>query len=147
MRIFLQSKNCKITLKVICDQIKITCSKSDLRSDQDHDLEHHKKVITNQIVISDHSIIRSLNFLNTCVWITYEIFKRFAKHTFHTYILSNIFFTSNFLKKSEICKKSLWIFPNFSLEMGKIVIWNFQSLSDQDHKKSDLQSDQITIWN
>ena len=65
------SKNCKITLKVICDQIKITCSKSDLRSDQDHDLEHHKKVIANQIVISDHSIIRSLNFLNTWVWITY----------------------------------------------------------------------------
>ena len=90
------AKNCKITLKVICDQIKITCSKSDLRSDQDHDLEHHKKVITNQIVISDHSIIRSLNFLNTWVWITNEIFKKFAKHTFHTYTLSNIFFTSNF---------------------------------------------------
>ena len=71
-------------------------SKSDLRSDQDHDLEHHKKVITNQIVISDHSIIRSLNFLNTWVWITNEIFKKFAKHTFHTYTLSNIFFTSNF---------------------------------------------------
>ena len=71
------SKNCKITLKVICDQIKITCSKSDLRSDQDHNLEHHKKVIANQIVISDHLIIRSLNFLNIRVWITYEFFKNF----------------------------------------------------------------------
>ena len=49
-----RAKNCKITLKVICDQIKITCSKSDLRSDQDHDLEHHNKVIGDQIVISDH---------------------------------------------------------------------------------------------
>ena len=155
------SKNCKITLKVIWDQIKITCSKSDLRSDQDHDLEHHKKVITNQIVISDHSIIRSLNFLNTWVWITNEIFKKFAKHTFHTYTLSNIFFTSNFLKKLEICKKSLWIFPNFY----KIFTWSgensdlkfpitFRSRSqkkwsmirsDHDLKlgpKSDLRSDQ-----
>jgi len=36
-------KNCKITLKMICNQIKITCSKCDLRSDQDHDLEYCKK--------------------------------------------------------------------------------------------------------
>ena len=46
------AKNCKITLKVICDQIKITCSKSDLRSDQDHDLEYCKKVICNKITWS-----------------------------------------------------------------------------------------------
>ena len=46
------SKNCKITLKVICDQIKITCSKSDLRSDQDHDLEYCKKVICYKITWS-----------------------------------------------------------------------------------------------
>ena len=44
-------KNCKITLKVIGD----TYSKSDLRSDQDHDLEHYNKVIGNQIVISDQT--------------------------------------------------------------------------------------------
>ena len=47
-------KNCKITLKVIGDQITITCSKSDLKSDQDHNLEYRNKVIGNQIVISDH---------------------------------------------------------------------------------------------
>ena len=45
-------KNCKITLKVICDQIKITCSKSDLRSDQNHDLEYCKKVIFDKITWS-----------------------------------------------------------------------------------------------
>ena len=42
---FPKPKNCKITLKVIGNQITITCSKSDLNSDQDQDLEYHNKVI------------------------------------------------------------------------------------------------------
>ena len=50
------SENCTITLIVIGDQIPITWSKSDWRSDQDHDREHCKKVIGDQIVIGDHSI-------------------------------------------------------------------------------------------
>ena len=54
------TKNCTITLNVIGDQIPITWSKSDWRSDQDHDREHYNKVIGDQIMIAliaDHSII------------------------------------------------------------------------------------------
>ena len=90
-----------------------------------------------------------------------KFLKKNAKHTFHTYTLSNIFFTSNFLKKLEICKKSLWIFPNlykFFSRGGENSDLNFSITfrsrsqkkwstirSDHDLKlgpKSDLRSDQ-----
>ena len=62
-----------------------------------------------------------------------------------------IFFSLAIFKKNlKFAKNHCEFFQisiNFSLEVGKIVIWNFRSLSDQDHKKSDLQSDQIMIWN
>ena len=45
-------ENCTITFFPIGDQFTITWSKSDLRSDQDHDLEYCNKVIGDQITWS-----------------------------------------------------------------------------------------------
>ena len=47
-----QTENCTITFFPIGDQFTITWSKSDLRSDQDHDLEYCNKVIGDQITWS-----------------------------------------------------------------------------------------------
>ena len=52
----IKTENCTITFFPIGDQFTITWSKSDLRSDQDHDREYCNKVIGDQIVIADHSI-------------------------------------------------------------------------------------------
>ena len=50
-----------------------------------------------------------------------------------------IFFSLAIFKKNLKFAKNhcefFQISTNFSLEVGKIVIWNFRSLSDQDHKK------------
>ena len=66
----LRSENWPITFFVIGDQIKITWSKSDLRSDQDHDLEFPKIVIRDKIAIADHFLGRSFwNFFWQFFWI------------------------------------------------------------------------------
>ena len=50
--IYVYAENCTITFFPIGDQFTITWSKSDLRSDQDHDLEYCNKVIGDQITWS-----------------------------------------------------------------------------------------------
>ena len=67
---FPDPENCKITFFLIGDQFTITWSKSDLRSDQDHDLEFPKIVIRDKIAIADHFLGRSFwNFFWQFFWI------------------------------------------------------------------------------
>ena len=77
-----QAKYWPITFFAICDHIKITCSKSDLRSDQDHDLEFSQKVITDKIAILDHFLSRSL-------WI---FLPQFSEHRFRFNIVMCVLF-------------------------------------------------------
>ena len=70
-----------ITFFAICDHIKITCSKSDLRSDQDHDLEFSQKVIGDKIAILDH-------FLSQSLWI---FLPQFSEHRFRFNIVVSLF--------------------------------------------------------
>ena len=82
---FLGPKYWPITFFEICDHIKITCSKSDLRSDQDHDLEFSQKVIGDKIAILDH-------FLSQSLWI---FLPQFSEHRFRFNIVVWVLFPNN----------------------------------------------------
>ena len=108
-------KNCKISLKVICDQIKITCSKSDLRLDQDHDLEFSQKVIGDKIVILDHFLGRSL-------WI---FFPQFSELRFGFNIVVWVLFLNN---SSFLCIFQVRIFDLRLLIKDSNFYWPCQAL-------------------
>ena len=105
-----------ITFFAICDHIKITCSKSDLRSDQDHDLEFSQKVIGDKIVILDHFLGRSL-------WI---FFPQFSELRFGFNIVVWVLFPNN---SSFLCIFQVRIFDLRLLIKDSNFYWLCQVLS------------------
>ena len=105
-----------ITFFAICDHIKITCSKSDLRSDQDHDLEFSQKVISDKIVISDH-------FLSQSLWI---FLPQFSEHRFRFNIVVWVLFPNN---SSFLCIFQVRIFDLRLLIKDSNFYWLCQVLS------------------
>ena len=105
-----------ITFFAICDHIKITCSKSDLRSDQDHDLEFSQKVIGDKIVILDHFLGRSL-------WI---FFPQFSELRFGFNIVVWVLFLNN---SSFLCIFQVRIFDLRLLIKDSNFYWLCQVLS------------------
>ena len=110
------SKYWPITFFAICDHIKITCSKSDLRSDQDHDLEFSQKVIGDKIVILDHFLGRSL-------WI---FFPQFSELRFGFNIVVWVLFLNN---SSFLCIFQVRIFDLRLLIKDSNFYWLCQVLS------------------
>ena len=101
---------------MIFDHIKITCSKSDLRSDQDHDLEFSQKVIGDKIVILDHFLGRSL-------WI---FFPQFSELRFGFNIVVWVLFLNN---SSFLCIFQVKIFDLRLLIKDSNFYWLCQVLS------------------
>ena len=101
---------------MIFDHIKITCSKSDLRSDQDHDLEFSQKVIGDKIVILDHFLGRSL-------WI---FFPQFSELRFGFNIVVWVLFPNN---SSFLCIFQVRIFDLRLLIKDSNFYWLCQVLS------------------
>ena len=101
---------------MIFDHIKITCSKSDLRSDQDHDLEFSQKVIGDKIVILDHFLGRSL-------WI---FFPQFSELRFGFNIVVWVLFLNN---SSFLCIFQVRIFDLRFLIKDSNFYWLCQVLS------------------
>ena len=114
-RNYYQPKYWPITFFAICDHIKITCSKSDLRSDQDHDLEFSQKVIGDKIAILDHFLSRSL-------WI---FLPQFSEHRFRFNIVMWVPFPNNW---SFFCIIHITIFDLSLLIKDSNFYWLCQAL-------------------